>query len=111
MQTELIISIVSLLTAITGIYIARSTKKKNEGEATLAITEAAEKIVTMREKDAKLSEDKIDLLCKEVSQLRNYVNYLHDWIEIAVDGGKRPETYDEFLKRKGMEPPPFLPCS
>ena len=47
----LISSIGALVTALVGIGIAVSTRRKNQGDVTLTITQAAENIVAMREKD------------------------------------------------------------
>lgn len=98
---NLIGSIVALIGAGTGIWIASTTRKKSQSDAALAITQAAEAIVTMREKDAAVKQITIDALDAKVSNLLEYVDYLHDWIGDHVDGKDvRPMTFREFMNQK-----------
>lgn len=93
-QWAVIVSAVgSLLVAFTGLYIAISTRKKNEGDAALAISGAAEKTVQMREKD-------IAALNERVDELRDYIKYLCDWIDEHGRGREKPQSLEDFLRER-----------
>jgi hypothetical protein len=89
---QILSSLGSLMIAGTGLYIAVSTRRKNEGDAALSISSAAEKTVALKEKDILALNAKID-------NLYGYVEYLWAWID-SCEPENRPMSLDEYLREK-----------
>jgi len=86
----------ALVTAIAGLVVAVSTRRKDKGDAALSITSAAEKAVAMREKD-------ITALAAKVETLTLYVEYLHQWIQKHSRAAAKPVSLDEFVRRRAAQ--------
>ena len=82
----------ALVIAITSLLVSASARRKNEGDAALSISQAAEKTVLMREADIKELNRKYD-------NLFAYVEYLRAWIEVHSKAVAKPMSFDEYMHK------------
>lgn len=93
--TSILNAVAPLLSALALVYIAVSTRRKNDSDAALAISTAAEKTVALREKDVEKLENRISIL-------EEYITYRNEWREDHPNP-ESPLSLEEFTKRKAPD--------
>ena len=92
MDMQTLTYIGSFLTAIVGMYIAESIRRKNHADAAKSLTDAAETILDMKEKELQV--------CKqERSMLYVYTDYLLTGIRILTAQLNQAKIPPDFIPR------------
>lgn len=93
----------AIITLLTGFWIAINNRISSASSASTQAVDSVSKALTLREKDIKNLETKVE-------SLEKYVKYLWTWIEThsvrtgkGFRGGSLPFTFDEFNLKESEE--------